>query len=134
MKGMCSVIKELTSQVKALSSRQVPDQDAVPIPTPVHPRAPQPPPQTQDYRTLIREEVKELKEREKRREFLVIKGLPASSFTDFRSKFEQLALDYLEARVDTPEIRIIPGLANLFRVRIADDDTRKRLLDNGKKT
>ena len=99
----------------------------------MHARAPQPPPQTQDYRTLIREEVKELKEREKRREFLVIKGLPASSSTDFRSKFEQLALDYLETRVDTPEIRIIPGHANLFRVRI-DDDTRKRLLDNGEKT
>ena len=135
VKGMCSIIKELTSQVKALSSKppqsEAPNHDAAPVPVPAHPAAPPPLP-PQDFRTLVREEVKEQKEREKRRDFLVVRGLPASSTSDFGTKFAQLTGDLMGTRVEVSEVMAIPGQSNYFRVKVMDENIRKQLLDKAK--
>ena len=142
VRGMCTVIKELTSQVKTLSSKppQLPNHDAASTTTQRQATAPPSlPPQTttaadppQDYRTLIREELKEQKEREKRRAFVVVKGLSASSTTDFKTKFTEFASDFTGARVEASEILAIPGQSNFFRVKILDESSRKLLLDKAK--
>ena len=135
VKGMCSVIKDLTSQVKSLSSKslQAHNHDAALGQTSAPPPPPPPPPPPQEeYRAVIREEVKEQKEREKRRNFLIVKGLPASSPTDFGPKFAQLTSDYAGTRVTPSEILAVPGHSNYFRVKIPDDNTRKLLLDKAR--
>ena len=141
VKGMCAVIKELTSQVKELSSRtpQLPNHDDALLSVQRQTVVPQPPHQpivanelSQDYRTLIREELKEQKERDKRRAFVVIRGLSASSTTDFRAKFTEFARDHTGTRVEASEVLAIPGQSNFFRVKIPDDDSRKILLEKAK--
>ena len=131
VKGMCSVIKELTAQVKALSSKPQPlTHDAAAATTPAPP--PVQPPAQQEYRELIREELKEQKEREKRRCFLVVKGLSATSTTDFRTKFEHLTSTFLETSVEVSEVMSISSQSNFFRVKIPDDTSRRLLLDKAK--
>ena len=134
VKGMCSAIKELTSQVKTLSQISNLDHDAAskPASNSKLTTAPPPPPPTEDYRTLIREEVKEQKEREKRKTFLVVKGLAASSATDFGTKFTQLTSEFLGTQAVFTEVVPITGHRNYFRVRIPDDNNRKLLLDRAK--
>ena len=136
VRGMCSAIRELVSQVKALSSRptEIPNHDAAVIPT-ATPAVPQPQalaPSQQDYRSLVREELKEQKEREKRRSFLVVKGLSASSPSDFGAKFAQLTSEVMGTRVNVSEVMPILGQNSYFRVKIPDDSSRKLLLDRAK--
>lgn len=136
VKGMCSIIKELAAQVKALSSKppsNAHDAAAITLAPPVAlPQPPVPPPAQEEYRDLIREELREQKEREKRRSFLVVKGLTASSTTEFLTKFKQVARDCLETTVEPSEVMAIATQKNYFRVKILDDSCRKLILDRAK--
>ena len=138
IKGLCSVVTELTNQVKELKSMPtrpentaagtLPPPTQTPTPTPA--AQPQQPPQ--DYRTLIREEVREQKERDKRRDFVIVRGLAASSTTDFKQKFAQLTTDIMGTRVDPSEVFAISGHTNFYRTKIGDDESRKMVLDKAK--
>ena len=141
VKGICSALRELSNQVKALSSQQakVSDHGAA-----VHARSqdtgphiqtqtnPQQPSNNLNYRSMIREELKEQREREKRQSFIIVKGLAATSPSDFASKFTKLADDCMGLQVLTSEVFPITGHANFYRVRVNDDQSRKALLDKAK--
>ena len=84
-------------------------------------------------RALIREELREMREREKRRESIIIKGLTASGPQDAASKFGRLVETQFEVKVELAEIVQIPGHPTMFRAKILSEEQRKSILDNAKK-
>ena len=129
--GMCTVITELSSQVKVLaqgsSKISQPDTPAIQHQVPV----PSPPPAPD--RTLIREELREMREREKRRQSIIIKGLTAAGPREAASKFDQLTETQFGVKIDLAEIMQIPGHSTMFRAKIISDEQRKLILENAKK-
>ena len=132
-RGMCTVISELSSQVKALaqgnSKTSQPDIPATQHTTPVPSPAPAPVPD----RTLIREELREMREREKRRQSIIIKGLTAAGPREAGCKFDQLTESQFGMKIDLAEIMQIPGHSTMFRAKIISDEQRKLILENAKK-
>ena len=145
IRGICGVVKELSKQIQSLTSLQT-GQRSLDIAAAQDPEAPiQPlPPSLQmvppsqplktipEYRSAIREELRELKEREKRKESIIVKGLKANSATDFSTSFVQLAEKQFGVKVVLAEVQKISGHADIFRVKIAHDDTRREILDKAK--
>ena len=140
IKGICSTVKELVDQVKTLTST-VPPQRAPPAATP----RPQPPPTAHnipqppcpqqpavDYRMIVHEELKEMKERDKRKQSIIIKGLQASSTNDLASKFEQLSEQVMGTKVGLCDVSSISGHPHLYRAKIVNDELRKTVLEKAK--
>ena len=131
--GMCTVLTELSSQVKAFTQDNCRTLQAD-ASIPQHPAAapiPSPPPAPD--RALIREELKEMREREKRRQSIIIRGLTANGPREAASKFDQLTETQFGIKVDLAEITRIPGHGMMFRAKIMSDEQRKLVLDNAKK-
>ena len=129
MKGICSTVQNLVNQVKAISSKPQP----TPIPaqtTPTAPPAPNPPPE--EYKTVIRKEVLEMREREKRRSSIIVKGLSASSPRDLAQKFSQLTNEVMGFPTSLSDVTPIPGHTAIYRAKILDDEVCKQVLDKAK--
>ena len=73
-----------------------------------------------------------MKERDKRRHSIIVKGLKATSPTDFASKFGQLAEELTGSKMDLSETSVVTGHAKIYRTKIIDDNQRKLLLDKAK--
>ena len=73
---------------------------------------PRPPPQ--EYRVLVREELRELEEQRKRRTSLVIRGLEAASADDAVRKFEVISEHLVEHKVALTEVVRIPSESDLY--------------------
>ena len=89
------------------------------MPQSPHPHiSPQPEPRSQrpvvSYRSIVHEELKELKERDKRKEYVIIKGLKAASISDLATKFEQLTEHQMGLRVSLSDIAAIPGHTGIY--------------------
>ena len=137
IKGICSVIQELMSQVKQLSAQPKPVGHADHNPQSVLSHAAGPPgnPQAQpphDYRAAIREEMRELREREKRSQSIIIKGLKANSAADFSVKFAQMTETHMGTRVELTDLINVTGHAHIYRAKISDESLRKMLLDRAR--
>lgn len=130
-RGMCTVITELSSQMKVLAQGSCkasqPDTPAT------QPQASAPSPHPAPDRTLIREELRELREREKRRQSIIIKGLTAAGPREAASKFDQLTETQFGMKIDLAEIMQIPGHSTMFRAKIISEEQRKFILENAKK-
>ena len=129
-RGMCAVLTDLSCLVKALTQGTgavpqptAPAQQSAP-PTPSLPTAPD--------RTLIRDELREMREREKRRNSIIVKGLTATGPNDAATKFSELSETQFRTKVDLAEITQIPGQSRMFRAKILSDEQRKLVLDNAK--
>ena len=134
IKGICSTVKELVDQVKALTTAVPAPQPAAPAPPPVPipseiPGSQQP---TPDYRSIVHEELKEMKERDKRRQSVIIKGLRATSSSDLMAKFEQLTEQTMGTKVVLSDVTSISGHPHIYRAKIVNDDLRKTVLDKAK--
>ena len=154
LKGLCSVVQGLAEQVKSLStqvsektqphsSESATNPHSTPgIQAPAHPslsyasvtasQLTQPQSVSEDYRKVVREELRELEEQRKRRTSLVIRGLGAPSAKDAVTRFETLSLDLIEQKVTLTDVVKIPSETDLYRGKVADDDVRKCLLDKAK--
>ena len=84
------------------------------------------------YRVMVREELKELQEREKRKESVIIRGLEASSPSDLVIKFSELTQHLMGTTVEISEVKAIPSHPDIYRAKIINANNRKLVLDNAK--
>lgn len=134
IKGICAVVKELVDQVKVLTSAAPAQKPIPPSSQPdAQPTVIQRPQQPAfDYRSIVHEELKEVREREKRRQSVIIKGLKASTTGELTSKFEQLTERVMGSKVSLSDVSAIQGHPNIYRAKIINDDLRKTVLDKAK--
>ena len=155
MRGMCTLLTDLTTQVNTLSSFQ-------PNPSPNAEnteqqcraantgaagqallRAEDPPgilsfsdPQgtqsSSEYRAVVRQELRELQKRDKHRESVIVHGLEASSPAVLVTRFAELTENNMGKRVELTEVRAIPSHPDLYRAKILNAGDRKLVLDIAK--
>lgn len=148
MRGMCAVLTDLAAQVHTMSSRPPPP----PPPDRTHsePTAPglhqssdthrqhlsqsdnPPPTGSGGYRLVVRQELKELQEREKRKDSIIIRGMEAASPADLQAKFSELTQHSMGMHVELSDIRAIPSHPDLYRAKVLNINDRKQLLDRAK--
>lgn len=87
---------------------------------------------SEGYRKIVREELKELQEREKRKDSVIIRGLEASSASDLVTKFSELTGHLMGTRVEVSDVRAIPSHPHIYRAKIMNANNRKLVLDNAK--
>lgn len=139
VKGISNIVQELVTQVKALSIQNKPNQlTSAPPPNPTYASALSATtgllnaaPST-EYRTLVREELRELEEQRKRRDSLVIRGLEANSAQAAVKNFEAVSEHLIQHKVTLEDVVRIPSETDLYRGKIKDDNTRKLILDKAK--
>lgn len=136
MTGICQVVKELSAQVKNLSASPI---QTGPQQQPAQPGATRPPaqnpsryPDHDSIQSTIRNEIKEMSEREKRRPFIIVRGLAASSPRDFESKFKVITHELMQKDIPLTDVSSFAKHPGLFRAKIVNDDDRKALLDKAK--
>ena len=133
--GMSAAITGLTTQLAALIEKSSAPPTAPPTQQPT-PTPPNPSLQSENptviNRDTIREEVRELREREKRRNSIIIKGLQASSVGELVAKFEQMSETQLGGKVKLTDVVKIPNQTHMYRANIASDEQRKKVLDQAK--
>ena len=156
MQGLCSAVAELTAQVKALSSSPRPGPPAQDSVTHQHhsdtcgtasnityaaaltrqPHTTTPhldqTPQTTEYRQIVKQELRELHEREKRKESVVIHGLTSTSTSGVSAEFGELTRKMMGKQVLLSDVVPIPGHTGLYRGKILDEIDRKLVLDKAK--
>ena len=89
------------------------------------------PPST-EYRKVVREELRELQEQQKRRSSLVIRGLGAGTASAAISAFEQVSQYLTNQKVTLTDVVRIPSESDLFRGKVTDDDARRLILEKSK--
>ena len=148
LRGICGVVQGLADQVKTLTAEL---KDRTPSSgQATHPQnvpGEQPPrtyasmaasPQCQstapseDYRKMVREELRELEEQRKRRSSLVIRGLGAASAVEAVKKFEDISEHLINEKVSLTDVVKIQSESDLYRGKIINDDLRKKVLDRAK--
>ena len=130
IQGICMNLQALTEQVRA-SPGLTAAPGAAPSTQNQNP-APPTPPASAEYRTAIREEVRELAERDKRKHSVIIKGLSASTPRDMALKFKRLTSEVMDKAVEVTEVTAIPNHPQIFRAKILDDDNRNLVLEKAK--
>ena len=86
-----------------------------------------------DRSSDVRRELRELLERDKRRESVIIRGLSASSPAALVTKFGEMTEKVMGFRVELTAVVPIPNHPDLWRAKIMCNDDRKRVLDGAKK-
>ena len=133
--GMSAAIAGLTTQLTALVEKSSEPLITQPTPeqtqNPPNQSSPKEAPPTID-RDAIREEVREQREREKRRNSIIIKGLHATSANDVVTKFESLSEAHLGGKVTVTDVVKIPNQTHMYRANIMSDEHRKRVLDQAR--
>ena len=140
LRGLCSVVQDLAAQVKSLSSAAVPQSIVPPAGVPpaqsfasvVQSGSAGTPPPPQEYRTLVREELRELEEQRKRKCSLVIRGLGASSAEAAVERFVIVSEHLIGESILLSDVVRIPSETDLFRGKVADDGRGKHILDRSK--
>ena len=99
---------------------------------------PVPSPQTapdshEDYRKMMREELRELEERKKRRASLVIRGLQVSTPTEAAAKFGEITSMLIGERAILSEVCRIKSDSDLFRGNVHDERVRRLILEQSRK-
>ena len=85
-----------------------------------------------DYRTVVRQEVRELREREKRRFSLVIRGLVSNSPAGVVAEFGEVTSTMMGTRVTLSEAVKIPNNAGLWRAKVLNVEHRDLVLEKAK--
>ena len=94
-----------------------------PGPTPI---ASSPAPQQPDYSVLIREEIREMRERDKRKKCIIIKGIPFSNLAEFSGTFNQVTSSLIGQDIQITNVSCIRD--EMVRAAINDDNVRVKLL------
>ena len=149
IKGICNQVQELKNEIKDLRS-QPRSSHPPPDPVTLHPPAPsalaatrpyasaavpalqssQSLQSSQEYRKVVREELRELQEQQKRRTSIIIRGLGASSASEAVTKFEAVSDHLIHQRVTLTDVVKIPSENDLYRGKVSDDELRKLILDS----
>lgn len=142
VKGICSAVMGLTARMDRILSE---NQTSATVITQAQPQAPLPGnptqptstgpashPESDEYRAVIRQEMREIQERAKRKQSVIIKGMHANSPRDLSTKFGDLSLTFTGTRVELTDVVPIPNHSDLFRAKILNDDNRKLVLERAK--
>lgn len=147
VKGICNQVQELKNEIKILSTQPKPaypdpaPAPAAPAPTPIPPAPPttyaaaasaDPGRCPQEYRRVVREELRELQEQQKRRTSLVVRGLGARSAEEAVQRFETVSDHLINQKVTLTDVVKISSESDLYRGKVADDGARKLILDKAK--
>ena len=134
VKGICAAVMDLTARMDRAFSGQTSAAPPPPVQTQptTQPINPAPASDSVEYRAMIRQEMRELQEREKRKQSVVIKGMHASSSEELTRKFRELSFSFTGTRVELTDVVPIHNHTDLFRAKILDEDNRKRVLENAK--
>ena len=136
IQGVCANLQALTEQVKSLASPVTtgsPPAPTAPAPAPPPPNSVPPTSQAStEYRAAIREEIREIAERDKRKQSVIIKGLDASTPRDLSLKFKRLTSEVMDRAVEVTEVSSIPNHPHIFRAKITDEDSRNFILEKAK--
>ena len=84
------------------------------------------PPSLPVDRAVIREEILEMRERDKRRSCVIIRGLPFSTAAEFQSSFNSVTSALQSPNITLSNIGVIKD--NLIRATVAADSQRQQLL------
>ena len=84
------------------------------------------------YRTMVRQEVREIQEREKRRHSVVIRGLSATTPAGIVSEFRDMTSTMMGSQINLTEVVKIPNNPRLWRAKIMNPEDRKLVLDRAK--
>lgn len=120
VKSLCSAIAKLTERVDSLAPNAI-------APVSVTRGS-----SGEDLKMAIREEIVEMEERKKRRESVIFRGVGAESNDDARSRIANITRFLLN---DTPlmsDLFCIDRNKGLYRVKIPDDDMRRKLVMEAK--
>lgn len=130
VKKLCETVQSLSTQVASLTSPTAPPRQGA-----AHslPGIAQNTSQDKEYLcTLIREEAREMEERQKRRCSVIVRGIQAQSAETFGPAFHGICSSLLGSSVTFTNAMCISKEKRIFRVKIEDDDSRKALLDNAR--
>ena len=142
IKGICNQVQDLKSELKNLRAQPkvTPFPATAPPPDPPSSQVTRtyasvavPDPQSSlEYRKVVREELRELQEQQKRRGSLVIRGMGADSAADAIHRFETISEHLINQRVTLTDVVKIPSESDLYRGKVSDDSARKLILDSAK--
>ena len=76
--------------------------------------------------------MREIQERAKRKQSVIIKGMHAQTPRELITKFGDLSLAFSGTRVELTDVVPIPNHSDLFRAKILNDDDRKLVLERAK--
>ena len=154
LRGMSSIITNLAKEVKALSQKQAtPENLQTQDPDPFQPH-PQPQPQPamprldapipnhpqntagakspDQYRLIVRQELREMHERDKRRDSVIIRGLKATTPRGLVTEFADVTQRVMGTKVELSDVVIIPGHGGICRAKILNPSEKKLVLDQAK--
>ena len=135
-RGMCNMIADLSDQFKHLTQamKSPPVQNANQAPEPGF--APQPlvpkPSEQPALRDVIAEEVREMREREKRKQSIIIKSQSSKSTAEVISLFKELSSSKFGREITLTEVSSIKDHTGMFRAKITSDELRKHVLDSAR--
>ena len=81
---------------------------------------------------MIRQEVQELREREKRKDSIIVRGLTSTTLTDSTAEFEEITNMMTGSPVTLTDVVRIPDHPELIRGKILDEGKRKLVLEKAK--
>lgn len=119
VRSLCAAIAKLTDRVDALSS---------------HSSSAMSTPGTsgEELRFSIREEIVEMEERRKRKDSVIFRGVMVESNDDAMSSIVSITRSLLNTAPVMTDLFCIDRNKGLYRVKISDDDTRRKLLMEAK--
>lgn len=137
VKGMCMAVTDLTARMDAVVNQlgtltMKPRLSEQPASCPDPPVTLANASPSDSSRNVIREEIREIREREKRKHSIIIRGLGASSPRDAALKFAETAVSVFALVVELTDVVAIPGHPDLYRAKILDDSLRKKVLEKAK--
>ena len=145
VKGICSAVMELTARIdKAFSRTHTPETQVYqshPAPSqgsnsnsvPPNLLNPDPASPSGDYRTVTRQEMREMQERSKRRQSVIIKGIQAQSARQLVTKFGDLSESFAGTRVELSDVMPITNHSDLYRAKILNKEHCRLVLDRAKR-
>ena len=129
VKGICVAIRDLTSRLDATLGRLSSGQSkpaAAAAPVTVDP------PDLEHHRRQIREEVREIREQEKRKQSVIIRGLGASSSREAANLFATFSQSMFGVGVELTDVVAIPNHPDLLRAKILNEEHRRLILTRAK--
>ena len=84
-------------------------------------------------RQKIREEVREMEERSKRKDFIVIRGLICDSNLVFCERFAEISTAITGRSVAVSDVALVNREKKVYRAKIVNPDERRLILDSSKK-
>ncbi len=133
LKAVCASVQCMANQIESLQKAVTSLQTQG---VPVAPTQPLPQAQTlhpDNINVIVQSEIREVRDRERRRPYIIIRGLYNTSAGDIGPTLSDMSQYLINKRVTVNNSSCIDPRKGLFRAAIMDDDDRKSLLSAASK-